>query len=128
MNTVAYQKAILAIGLAHTVLFASLTAHATMVTPIDAVKRNVVVHAAASGRSAAVGKLDPGDQAEQLESVSHWFKVELSDGTVGYVSKRWTEVTWAVSSSERNTCGERSSSDSSGGCCEWVTARGLHIV
>jgi len=27
----------------------------------------------------------PGDQAEVLESVPHWLKIQLVDGTIGYV-------------------------------------------
>ncbi len=70
------------------VTFASPTYSAT-VTPTDAVKRHVVVRAAPSAQSAQLDKLNPGDQADVLDSVPHWFKVQLSNGVVGFVNKGW---------------------------------------
>ena len=64
-------------------------AHSTSVTPSDAVTTHVVVRALPSTQSAKVGTFAPGDQAELLESVPHWLKVRLVNGTIGYVNKRW---------------------------------------
>jgi uncharacterized protein YgiM (DUF1202 family) len=64
-------------------------AHATTVTPTDAVTTYVVVREQPSVQSAKVGILTPGEKAEVLESVPYWLKVELADHKVGYVSKRW---------------------------------------
>ena len=60
-------------------------AHSTTVTPSDAVTTHVVVRALPSTQSAKVGAFAPGNQAEVLESVPHWLKVQLVNGTIGYV-------------------------------------------
>src|SRR5438045_4192052 len=68
-------------------------ARATTVTPSDRVVNFVVVRAAPTAQSPALGKLLPGAQAEELGSLSHWLQVKLGDGTVGYVSRAWvTEI------------------------------------
>jgi deoxyribonuclease II/SH3 domain-containing protein len=64
-------------------------AHSTTVTPSDAVTTHVVVRALPSAQSAKLGTFDPGDQAEVPESVPHWLEVQLVNGTIGYVNKRW---------------------------------------
>src|SRR5260221_14741843 len=68
-------------------------AHAATVTPTAAVTNYVNVRESASAQSAKKGKLAPGETAEELESVPHWFKVKLTDGTVGFVSKAWVTET-----------------------------------
>jgi hypothetical protein len=72
-------------------------AHATTVTPSDAVTTYVVVREQPSTHGAEVGTLTPGDKAEVLESVPYWLKVQLANHTVGYVSKRWVTEAAAVS-------------------------------
>jgi hypothetical protein len=72
-------------------------AHATTVTPSDAVTTYVVVREQPSTQSAKVATLAPGDKGDVLESVPNWLKVQLANGTVGYVSKRWVTETEAVS-------------------------------
>jgi hypothetical protein len=64
---------------------------ASTVTPTDAVTHYVVVRQHPSTNSTKLGRLNPGEQATVLQSVPHWFKVELVDGTVGYVSKSWVD-------------------------------------
>jgi beta-lactamase superfamily II metal-dependent hydrolase len=67
-------------------------AHADSVVPTQAVTTRVVVRATASSTSADIGSLRPGEQAELLGSVPNWYRVRLSNGVVGFVSKRWTRV------------------------------------
>jgi Deoxyribonuclease II/Bacterial SH3 domain len=71
-------------------------AHASTVTPSDAVTTYVVVRKQPSTQSAEVGTLPPGDKAEVLESVPYWLKVQLANHKVGYVSKRWVTETEAA--------------------------------
>lgn len=66
-------------------------AMADVVTPTDQVTKYVIVRSAPSTSSGTPrGRLNPGDRAELLESIPSWYRVRLSDGTRGYVSKRWT--------------------------------------
>lgn len=65
---------------------------ADTVVPLDDVTTSVVVHQSASSTSTRVGNLRPGDEAELVGSVPNWHHVKLSDGTLGFVSKRWTRV------------------------------------
>lgn len=97
MGTFAWRKAVLT-GLALSALaLLAVAVHATMVTPADTVVNYVVVRKTPSAQSTPVGKLNPGDQAEELESIKHWFKVQLADGTIGYVNKAWVNETEAAS-------------------------------
>lgn len=66
--------------------------HADVVVPTDDVVTRVVVRASATADSDDVGRLRPGEQAEYLGSVLRWHRVRLTDGTEGFVSKRWTRV------------------------------------
>jgi hypothetical protein len=36
--------------------------------------------------------LRPGEQVSLVGSVPSWYRVQLGDGTQGFVSKRWTQV------------------------------------
>ena len=88
-------------------------AHSTTVTPSDAVTTRVVVRAQPSVQSADLGTLAPGDQAEELESVPRWLKVQLVDGTIGYVSKRWVIEVQAPSPSPSPSASPTTACDSS---------------
>src|SRR5438874_1588091 len=66
-------------------------AAAATVTPSNRVTSYLVVRNQPSGDGQEVGRLQPGEKAETVESVPRWLKVRLSDGTVGYVSKAWVE-------------------------------------
>ena len=80
------------------VLLAPATALAEpAVTPSARVTRSVVVRAEASTHSDPVGKLVPGDRATLQGEVPGWFKILLSDGRTGFVSKGWTVLTDAAS-------------------------------
>jgi beta-lactamase superfamily II metal-dependent hydrolase len=65
---------------------------ADSVVPLDDVTSSVVVHQSASSTSTRVGNLRPGEHAELVGSVPNWHHVKLTDGTSGFVSKRWTRV------------------------------------
>lgn len=67
-------------------------AFADTVVPTQDVTTRVVVRASASSTSADIGSLRPGEEAEFLGSVPNWYRVRLSNGTVGFVSKRWTRL------------------------------------
>ncbi len=71
---------------------ASTPACATDVAPSDRVKRSVVIRAQPDTRSAAVGRLVPGESVTLEASLLGWYKVSLADGRIGYVSKSWTVV------------------------------------
>src|SRR5271156_1618275 len=62
-------------------------AEAATVTPSDRIVNYVAVRQQASGQSAEIGQLRPGDQAETLVSIPRWYQVQLTDGTVGYLFK-----------------------------------------
>jgi len=85
------------------VVLCGAPAHSTTITPSDAVTTHVVVRALPSVQSAKLGTFVPGDQAEELESVPHWLKVRLVNGTIGYVSKRWVIEVQAPSPSPTPT-------------------------
>lgn len=63
------------------------------VTPTDAVVHRVNVRRFAStGATKVIGSLAPGEHATLLADIPGWYRVQLQDGTVGYVSKRWTRL------------------------------------
>lgn len=65
---------------------------ADTVVPTDDVSSSVTVRQSPSAQSSKVGSLRHGDQAQLLGSVPGWYRVQLADGTVGFVAKRWTRV------------------------------------
>lgn len=67
-------------------------AFADVVVPTADVTTRVIVRASASGQSAQVGSLRPGEQLELVGSVPNWHEVRLANGTLGFVPKRWTRV------------------------------------
>jgi beta-lactamase superfamily II metal-dependent hydrolase len=67
-------------------------AFADVVVPAQDVTSRVVVRATASSSSTDIGSLRPGEQAELLGSVPSWYRIRLSNGVEGFVSKRWTRV------------------------------------
>lgn len=77
-------------------------AYAVDIVPSPRVRSNVVVRAQPLGPpSTPVGALQRGQTAELLESVPYFYKVRLSNGVVGWVSKSWTdEVQAAIASGE----------------------------
>jgi len=85
-----------------TVLSAAGTAWAGSVTPTDRVTRYVVVRKDQSAASAPIGQLKPAETAETIESAGRWFKIRLSTGSEGYVSKAWV-----AESGENRTTGAK---------------------
>jgi beta-lactamase superfamily II metal-dependent hydrolase len=60
--------------------------------PSPDVTTRVIVRESASSQSAQIGSLVPGQQLELVGSVPNWHEVRLPNGTLGFVSKRWTQV------------------------------------
>jgi beta-lactamase superfamily II metal-dependent hydrolase len=71
---------------------AAAVAQADAVVPGPDVTSSVSVRANASAQSASVGQLRPGDQAMLVGTVPNWYRVQLANGTFGFVSKRWTRI------------------------------------
>jgi competence protein ComEC len=69
---------------------------ADTVTPTARAVHGVVVRARASVDSDRVGALSPGESAELIETTGAWRKVQLGNGTTGFVSSAWTEVELAT--------------------------------
>ena len=65
---------------------------ADVVVPSADVTTRVIIRESASGQSAQVGSLVPGQQVELVGSVPNWHEVRLPNGMLGFVSKRWTQV------------------------------------
>lgn len=82
---------ILSILLLFTLLGASRAA-ADDIVPSARVSSAVLVREGPSTDTAILGRLRPGDSARLVGEVSGWYRVELPDGTQGYVSKAWTLV------------------------------------
>ena len=70
----------------------SLVLVADVVVPSSDVTTRVIVRKTASGQSARVGSLEPGQQADLIGTVPNWYEVRLSNSLTGYVPKRWTNV------------------------------------
>jgi len=70
-------------------LLAAAPARAESVTPTNGVTRYVVVRKGPTATSAPVGQLRPTESAETIESAGRWFKIRLSTGSEGYLSKAW---------------------------------------
>jgi Bacterial SH3 domain len=69
---------------------------ADVVVPGPDVTTRVIVRVSASGESAQIGSLTPGQQAELIGTVPNWYEVRLSNGQQGFVSRRWTKVITAA--------------------------------
>lgn len=80
-----------ALLLAGALLFCT-PAWADDVVPSARVSTAVLVRAEPSTDTTILGRLRPGDRAELVAQVSGWYQVRLPDGTVGYVSKIWTNL------------------------------------
>src|SRR5262245_1232918 len=67
-------------------------AWADIVVPSPDVTTRVIIRESASSQSAQIGSLVPGQQLELVGSVPNWHEVRLPNGTLGFVSERWTQV------------------------------------
>lgn len=64
---------------------------ADQVTPSARVKTSLTVRQQPDAQSDQIGALLPGDKAPLVEALPYWFRVQLPDGTFGYVSKAWAK-------------------------------------
>jgi competence protein ComEC len=78
------------------VMLWSNSALAQEVIPSDRVTSLVNVRQGPFTQSAIVGELRPGEKGELLQELSGWYRIRLDDGTVGFVSKAWTEIASAT--------------------------------
>jgi hypothetical protein len=62
------------------------------VVPSDRVQDRVIVRAEPSTQSTIISSLRKGESARLMESIPYWYKIELSNLAVGYVSKAWTKI------------------------------------
>lgn len=65
---------------------------AATVTPAERVTEKINVRDEASAASDLVGVLRVGESAESIASVPRWYRIRLSDGTEGFVSKAWSTL------------------------------------
>lgn len=68
------------------------TGFAENVVPTDRVTTKVNVRKTNESDSPIVGALRPGDSAQYLEEEPGRYRIKLSNGTEGYVSKGWTRL------------------------------------
>jgi beta-lactamase superfamily II metal-dependent hydrolase len=74
-------------------LLISTSSFATKVKPSDRVTNHVNVREFPSTQDTnTVGELKVGKEAILIESVPRWYKVRLSNGIEGFVSKAWTTL------------------------------------
>src|SRR5215475_2231399 len=74
------------------VLCLSFVLVADVVVPSSDVTTGVIVRKTASGQSALMGSLEPGQQAELIGTVPNWYEIRLPGSLIGFVPKRWTDV------------------------------------
>jgi len=71
---------------------ARLAAQTDVVVPSERVVTFVNVRQGPSIGTPAVGALNKGEHAALLGAVPLWYRIRLSDGSEGFVSKAWTKV------------------------------------
>lgn len=69
---------------------------ATDITPSERVVRWVNVRQGPSSDTPVIERLERGEAAELIEVVPGWYRVQLSDGRTGYVSRGWTRMSEQV--------------------------------
>lgn len=67
-------------------------ADADTVVPTERVTTWISVRDKPMPGATEVGRLAPGDSAKKIDTTRYWHKVELLDGTIGYVARTWTRV------------------------------------
>lgn len=74
-------------------VFIATNSLAATVTPKPSVSDHVNIRELPStSEGDAVGRLLPGQSLPHLESVPYWYKIQLPDGSPGFVSKRYTTL------------------------------------
>lgn len=61
------------------------------IVPSERVVRWVNVRASPDSSTATIAQLKPGEKAELIEVIPAWYRIRLSDGREGYVSRAWTD-------------------------------------
>jgi endonuclease/exonuclease/phosphatase family metal-dependent hydrolase len=84
-------------------LFSSTYIYSQSVVPSDRVADRVIVRENPNTHGNIVGSLKIGESAVLIESIPYWFKVELSNNAVGYVSKAWTNISNSAADSSKKT-------------------------
>lgn len=67
-------------------------AHAATIVPSSRVKSAVMMRVGSSTNTEIIARFVPGDRAELLGDEAGWYRIRLSDGAVGFVSKAWTDL------------------------------------
>lgn len=75
-----------------TSIFLFTSAYAERVTPKQSVINFTWVRIQPSADSDEIGRLNAGRSLEYVKSVPNWYEVKLTNGQIGYVSKRSSEV------------------------------------
>lgn len=73
------------------ILLSSLAA-GQQVTPSERVTKWVNVRVTGTTGSEVIAQLEPGETASLLETLNHWHRIQMVDGTKGFVSRAWTIV------------------------------------
>src|SRR5262245_14890135 len=80
------------VGIALHLVWIAVQASADAVVPSPDVTTRVIIRESASSQSAQIGSLVPGQQLGLVGSVPNLHEVRLPNGTLGFFSKRWTQV------------------------------------
>lgn len=73
---------------------------ADTVTPNDRVSSGLNVRAEATASSSLVGRLEVGQHADLVGQIPYWYNVQLSDGSLGWVSKGYSHVVTELSQAQ----------------------------
>ncbi|MGE5806941.1 MAG: SH3 domain-containing protein [Ignavibacteria bacterium] len=66
--------------------------NAQNIIPSERVQDRVIVRKEPNTHSEIIGSLKKGESSKLLQDVPYWYKIELSNLAVGYVSKAWTKI------------------------------------
>ncbi len=69
-----------------------LNNYAQNIVPTERVQDRVIVRKEPNTHSEIIGSLKKGESSKLLQDVPYWYKIELSNLAVGYVSKAWTKI------------------------------------
>jgi hypothetical protein len=79
-------------GIALCVMAITVTSWADVVEPSPEVLSHVILRVRASGRSARIGTLRPGERLDLISLLPGWYEVRAPDGSAAFVSARWTRL------------------------------------
>ena len=75
-----------------TILIIPTLLYSQRVIPNSRVTTHLNVREHSTVNSQIVGSLSPNESAELLDSVPYWYKIRLSNGQEGFVSKAWSQI------------------------------------